>query len=117
MKVVIIQPPIVQLNTPYPSGAYLQDFFKKLKSISQNDLKLDSQLSSQALEIAKKAGNQIDSVIWKDFSIELFHKIFSKEGLKPLFEKTKDIFSKNIILKLVIISNGLLQYASKYAKI
>ena len=90
MKVVIIQPPIVQLNTPYPSGAYLQDFFKKLKSISQNDLKLDSQLSSQALEIAKKAGNQIDSVIWKDFSIELFHKIFSKEGLKSLFEKTKD---------------------------
>ena len=30
MKVIIIQPPLVQLNTPYPSGAYLSAFFKKL---------------------------------------------------------------------------------------
>ena len=81
MKVVIIQPPIVQLNTPYPSGAYLQDFFKKLKSFSN----LDSQLSPAAFELAKKAGYQIDSVEWKDLSIELFHKIFSKEGITQLF--------------------------------
>ena len=66
MKVVIIQPPIVQLNTPYPSGAYLQDFFKKLKSFSN----LDSQLSPVAFELAKKAGYQIDSVEWKDLSID-----------------------------------------------
>ena len=86
MKVVIIQPPIVQLNTPYPSGAYLQDFFKKLKSFSN----LDSQLSSAAFELAKKAGYQIDSVEWKDLSIELFHRIFSKEGISQLFHNTKD---------------------------
>ena len=86
MKVVIIQPPIVQLNTPYPSGAYLQDFFKKLKSFSN----LDSQLSPVAFELAKKAGYQIDSVEWKDLSIELFHKIFSKEGITQLFHNTKD---------------------------
>lgn len=86
MKVVIIQPPIVQLNTPYPSGAYLQDFFKKLKSFSN----LDSQLSPAAFELAKKAGYQIDSVEWKDLSIELFHRIFSKEGISQLFHKTKD---------------------------
>ena len=86
MKVVIIQPPIVQLNTPYPSGAYLQDFFKKLKSFSN----LDSQLSPAAFELAKKAGYQIDSVEWKDLSIELFHKIFSKEGISQLFHNTKD---------------------------
>ena len=86
MKVVIIQPPIVQLNTPYPSGAYLQDFFKKLKSFSN----LDSQLSPAAFELAKKAGYQIDSVEWKDLSIELFHKIFSKEGITQLFHNTKD---------------------------
>ena len=86
MKVVIIQPPIVQLNTPYPSGAYLQDFFKKLKSFSN----LDSQLSPAAFELAKKAGYQIDSVEWKDLSIELFHKIFSKSGLEHLFVVTKD---------------------------
>lgn len=86
MKVVIIQPPIVQLNTPYPSGAYLQDFFKKLKSFSN----LDSQLSSATFELAKKAGYQIDSVEWKDLSIELFHRIFSKEGITQLFHNTKD---------------------------
>ena len=86
MKVVIIQPPIVQLNTPYPSGAYLQDFFKKLKSFSN----LDSQLSPVAFELAKKAGYQIDSVEWKDLSIELFHRIFSKEGISQLFHNTKD---------------------------
>lgn len=86
MKVVIIQPPIVQLNTPYTSGAYLQDFFKKLKSFSN----LDSQLSPAAFELAKKAGYQIDSVEWKDLSIELFHRIFSKEGITQLFHNTKD---------------------------
>lgn len=86
MKVVIIQPPIVQLNTPYPSGAYLQDFFKKLKSFSN----LDSQLSPATYELAKKAGYQIDSVEWKDLSIELFHRIFSKEGITQLFHNTKD---------------------------
>ena len=111
MKVVIIQPPIVQLNTPYPSGAYLQDFFKKLKSFSnldsqlsfqsdicqtsqnaQNPLDLEAvkKLSPVAFDLAKKAGYQIDSVEWKDLSIELFHRIFSKEGISQLFHNTKD---------------------------
>ena len=117
MKVVIIQPPIVQLNTPYPSGAYLQDFFKKLKSFSnldsqlsfQSDIKSQSdicqasqnaqnpldleaakKLSPAAFELAKKAGYQIDSVEWKDLSIELFHRIFSKEGITQLFHNTKN---------------------------
>ena len=111
MKVVIIQPPIVQLNTPYPSGAYLQDFFKKLKSFSNLDSQLSFQsdicqtsqnaqnpldlaavkkLSSATFELAKKVGYQIDSVEWKDLSIELFHRIFSKEGISQLFHNTKD---------------------------
>ena len=117
MKVVIIQPPIVQLNTPYPSGAYLQDFFKKLKSFSnldsqlslQSDIKSQSdicqasqntqnpldlaaakKLSPATFELAKKAGYRIDSVEWKDLSIELFHRIFSKEGITQLFHNTKD---------------------------
>ena len=28
INTIIIQPPLVQLNTPYPSGAYLLSFFK-----------------------------------------------------------------------------------------
>ena len=61
MKVVIIQPPIVQLNTPYPSGAYLQDFFKKLKSFGETDNQITTftdspTLSQNAFQIAQKAG-------------------------------------------------------------
>ena len=62
MRTLIIQPPLVQLNTAYPSGAYLKSFFE-----------------SQSIE-AK----------WFDFSIELFHEIFCREGLKLLFEKCSD---------------------------
>lgn len=62
MNVVIIQPPLVQLNTPYPSGAYLQSFFK--------------QQNIQKLSFVK----------WFDLSNSLFHEIFSKEGLTKLFQ-------------------------------
>lgn len=61
MNVVIIQPPLVQLNTPYPSGAYLQSFFK--------------QQNIQKMSFVK----------WYDLSNSLFHEIFSKEGLTKLF--------------------------------
>lgn len=60
-KAIIIQPPLVQLNTAYPSGAYLNSFFK-----NQN-------LNSK----------------WYDLSIELFNSIFSSAGLKKLFSLTE----------------------------
>ena len=62
MNVVIITPPLVQLNTPYPSGAYLCDFFKK------NDC----------------------NASWYDLNIELFYSLFSSKGLKKLFELTEE---------------------------
>ncbi|MBP5401974.1 MAG: radical SAM protein [Treponema sp.] len=58
MKVVTIIPPIIQLNSPYPSGAYLTSFFK---------------------------GEGFDAC-QADFSIELFYAIFSHDGIKRLFE-------------------------------
>ncbi len=61
--VVIIQPPLVQLNTPYPAGAYLSSFFKN--------------------HIEKSSG--INSVRWIDLSNILFKKIFSHEGLEKIF--------------------------------
>jgi len=57
MQVVVITPPLVQLNSPYPSGAYLNSFFKM----------------------------QEDNCIWHDLSNELFYSIFSKEGVQKLF--------------------------------
>lgn len=61
MNVIIIQSPLVQLNSPYPSGAYLNSFFKKQGCNSK----------------------------WFDFSLELFYSIFSSKGLKTLFELTE----------------------------
>ena len=58
MKAVTIIPPLVQLNAPYPSGAYLASFFK-----------------SEGLD-----------AVWADLSIELFYQIFCREGLERLFE-------------------------------
>ncbi len=58
MKVLIITPPIVQLNTPYPAGAFLKSFFQM----------------------------QDDECVWKDLNIELFYEIFSRKGLTKLFE-------------------------------
>ena len=57
MKVLILQPPIVQLNTAYPSGAYLSAYFKSLGYETH----------------------------WIDLSILLFYEIFSKSGLTKLF--------------------------------
>ncbi len=57
MNVLILQPPIVQLNTAYPSGAYLSAFFKSL-------------------------GHKTS---WLDLSRELYYEIFSRAGLTKLF--------------------------------
>lgn len=62
-KIIIIQPPLVQLNTPYPSGAYLSAFFR-------------SQLPDSV------------PVVWHDLSIALFRRIFSRTGLTELFAAT-----------------------------
>jgi hypothetical protein len=61
MNAIIIQSPLIQLNAPYPSGAYLSSFFK-----------------SQGLFTK-----------WLDFSNEMFYQIFSKEGLSYIFEATE----------------------------
>ena len=58
MKAITIIPPLVQLNAPYPSGAYLTSFFK-----------------SEGLDAS-----------WTDLSIELFYAIFCRAGLEKLFE-------------------------------
>ena len=61
MKVLVITPPVIQLNSPYPSGAYLCSFFK----------------------------NQNDECTWKDLNISLFYKIFSASGIETLFSLTE----------------------------
>lgn len=62
MNVLIIQPPLVQLNTAYPSGAYLSAFFRR----------------------AEFSGS-VEGVRWFDLSLALFESIFSRAGLSRLF--------------------------------
>lgn len=62
MKVLLIQPPLVQLNSPYPSGAYLSAFFKEMGCQTR----------------------------WLDLSLSLFYKIFSASGLRRLFDLTSE---------------------------
>ena len=62
MKVITITPPVVQFNTPYPSGAYLTSFFKTEKC----------------------------DAAWFDLNIRLFYVIFSREGLKRLFKLSEN---------------------------
>ena len=59
MNTIIITPPVVQFNTPYPSGAYLKAFFE---------------------QFAKR------DVRWFDLNISLFYEIFSRAGLECLFK-------------------------------
>lgn len=62
MNVLILQPPVVQLNTAYPSGAYLSSFFKHLEHNAK----------------------------WVDLNVHLFYEIFSSQGLSKLFELSQE---------------------------
>lgn len=92
MDAFIVLPPLVQLNTAYPSGAYLKSFFK-----TQN---LDAR--------------------WFDLSIELFNEIFCRRGLECLFEKCTDIALKKYDEALKNGDSGsaqaLLRYVSESSR-
>ncbi|HEY4179609.1 MAG TPA: radical SAM protein [Kofleriaceae bacterium] len=60
MRLLLVTPPMTQLNTPYPATAYLMGFLR------QHAQKLD-------LEVAQA-----------DAAIELFLRVFSKEGLSRI---------------------------------
>jgi len=62
MNVKIIVPPILQINAPYPSGAYLSAFFKSQNCNAQ----------------------------WFELNIQLFYSIFSSQGLTKLFELSEE---------------------------
>lgn len=62
---VILQPPLVQLNGPYPSGAYLSAFFRALPSYG---------ISGP------------ESVRWVDVNNRVFRSLFSFAGLSRVFD-------------------------------
>ncbi|MFM8313843.1 MAG: radical SAM protein, partial [Deltaproteobacteria bacterium] len=58
MKVLLVTPPMTQINTPYPATAYLSGFLKQEKF----------------------------SVRQRDLGLELFLKLFSRKGLEPVLK-------------------------------
>ena len=58
MKILLITPPLTQINTPYPATPYIKGFLK-----------------SRGFE-----------VVQADLGIELILRIFSKKGFQRLFE-------------------------------
>lgn len=76
-KILLITPPLTQLNTPYPATAYLKGFLNTLNY----------------------------TTFQADLSIELMLKIFSRKGLEEIFDKVEKnaqelTFSQNRILIL-----------------
>lgn len=81
LNTLIIQPPLVQLNTPYPSGAYLLNFFNSLY----------------------EEKNVKGKVEWFDLSNSFFHRIFCKDGIAHIFNST---FEKALKLSSQYESQG-----------
>ena len=65
--IILVQPPFVQLNCPYPSIYYLRSFLEKRGY----------------------------KVYLRDHSIQLFHKIFCKEGLEHIFFSIRNSLKSN----------------------
>ena len=92
MRIVIIQPPLVQLNTPYPSGAYLSAFFKKLAEGRDSCGTCDGDSGfARALRGSGSLRNAgIESVKWYDFSERVFNALFCRRGLETLFSLSQE---------------------------
>lgn len=85
-SVVIIQPPLVQLNGPYPSGAYLSAFFRRLGTPRLEDSK-----AAPPPAFSPPASVTAPSFVrWVDACNLFFHALFSAKGLTTLFDACRD---------------------------
>ena len=82
MKTIIITPPVVQFNAPYPSGAYLKGFFTR-----------ENFCAGVETDTGTHTRIRTDTCVWHDLNIRLFYSIFSSQGLQRLF----DLSSKNAL--------------------
>lgn len=84
MNILLITPPLTQLNTPYPATAYLQGFLKtKNYNVHQADL-----------------------------GIELVNLIFTRKSLEIIFQKAEHIFEKKTSKNIRHIFTQHQQYIS-----
>lgn len=76
-SVIILQPPLVQLNGPYPSGAYLAAFFRELAAKGIPGLPVEDFRPPREIR-------------WIDVSNRFFHHLFSASGLTRFFELSRE---------------------------
>ena len=104
IPVIIVQPPLVQLNGPYPSGAYLAAFFRGLGG-EYAPVAADFSPSAASCSSAAQgafhgaclgraellAGQSVDParVRWIDASNGFYRYLFSPEGLTLLFSRSR----------------------------
>lgn len=104
IPVIIVQPPLVQLNGPYPSGAYLAAFFRGLGG-EYAPVAADFSPSAASCSSAAQgafhgaclgraellAGQSVDParVRWIDASNGFYRYLFSPEGLSRLFSLSR----------------------------
>ncbi len=74
MNILLILPPLTQLNTPYPSTAYLSGFLRR-------------------------AGHQVTQV---DLGLELVLEIFSRKRLTQVFELARSVKKPSDSLRLIL---------------
>jgi len=72
---VILQPPLVQLNGPYPSGAYLAAFFRSLPSYGIRGP---------------------ETVRWVDVNNRVFRSLFSPAGISRVFDLAESVPSESL---------------------
>ena len=93
-SVIILQPPLVQLNGPYPAGAYLAAFFRSLAKTevsarrSSAAEKLPFPRESCPEQSASFAGPSF--VRWVDASNIFFHRLFCRTGTARLFSLCRE---------------------------
>lgn len=81
-SVIIIQPPLVQLNGPYPSGAYLSAFFRRLGTP-----RFEASTAVPLPAFPPSASVTAPSFVrWVDACNLFFHALFSAKGLTTLFD-------------------------------
>ena len=81
MRVLLVTPPMTQLNTPYPATAYLTGCLRKH--------------AADAVEVAQA-----------DLSIELFLRLFSRDGLTAVPAELNAARAPQEALRLVLVAHG-----------
>ena len=84
MRILLVQPPFVQLNAPYPAVPYLASF-------------------------CRREGHTVECL---DLSIELFHRIFSGSGLALIFAEAEKRLPSRMPRLDAATRDNLLRYLS-----